>query len=91
MISHYAAAGIVSTAHSCRGFGGQLEYCMIPTAQAPGIGFVGPPAGNLLGSFFEGNPFGVAASVLSLATNVVSTCLIGWQAWYDRNSVQSDV
>ena len=86
-----AATGVVSTARSCRGPGsdGGTQLPLLPEDR-PGLGrFIGPSAGDLLGSFFEGDPFGVAASVLSLTTNVVSTCLIGWQAWYGHNLVRS--
>ena len=33
------------------------------------------------GSLYQMNPFGFAASVLSLATNAVATGLIGYKAW----------
>ncbi|KAM5539157.1 hypothetical protein V8D89_007030 [Ganoderma adspersum] len=85
-----AATGAVSTARSCRRFDGSTQVPLLPEDR-PGLGsFVGPSAGNLLGSFFEGDPSGVAASVLSLTTNVVSTCLIGWQAWKHRALVRGN-
>ena len=34
-----------------------------------------------LGSFYQSDLFGLAASVLSLATNMVATILIGCKAW----------
>ena len=76
------AAGIVSTTHSCQKFGG-IRYISDPASESTGVGnVVGPAAGNFVGSFFEGDPFGIAASVLSLATNAISTCFIGYRAWY---------
>ena len=80
------AAGIVSTTHSCQKFSG-IRYISDPASETAGVGsVVGPAAGSFVGSFFEGDPFGIAASVLSLATNAISTCFIGYRAWYDYSS-----
>ena len=82
LLNTVTAAGIVSTTHSCQKFSG-IRYISDPASETAGVGsVVGPAAGSFVGSFFEGDPFGIAASVLSLATNAISTCFIGYRAWY---------
>ena len=74
----------MSTTHACPGFGDGSGVWLNPSVETTGVGsLVGPAAGTLGGSFFEGDHFGLAASVLSLATNALSTCFIGYRAWYD--------
>ncbi|KAM5545650.1 hypothetical protein V8D89_000688 [Ganoderma adspersum] len=79
------ATGVVSTAHACQSPGQLQQTVQDPSDETAGTySLVGPAAGNLMGSFFEGDPFGFAATVLGLATNVTSTCLIGFRAWEHR-------
>ena len=33
------------------------------------------------GRLFAGTRYGIAASILSLTTNIVTTCLTGYKAW----------
>ena len=37
--------------------------------------------GVMVGFLYEGFPAGIAASVISLATNILSTLLVGYKAW----------
>ncbi|KAM5545640.1 hypothetical protein V8D89_000678 [Ganoderma adspersum] len=81
---------IVSTTHACRGFVHGFLY-INPAIETTGLGsMVGPAAGNLAGSVFQGDPFGIAASVLSMATNIMSTCFIGYRAWEHRALVRGN-
>ncbi|KAM5545666.1 hypothetical protein V8D89_000704 [Ganoderma adspersum] len=85
------ATGTVSTTHSCLGFRNTSVSYVDPAIETAGVGsFAGPAAGNLVGSFFEGDPCGIAASVLSLATNAMSTCFIGYRAWEHRALVRGN-
>ncbi|PIL34715.1 hypothetical protein GSI_03496 [Ganoderma sinense ZZ0214-1] len=84
------STSIVSTAHSCQSPGLSQEF-VLPDAETTGVyNLAGPSAGNLMGSFFEGDIFGIAASVISLATNVISTCLVGYRAWQHRALVRGN-
>ncbi|KAI1786427.1 hypothetical protein LXA43DRAFT_55644 [Ganoderma leucocontextum] len=86
---------IVSTVHSCQGLlvhGAVPTFPLDPESQVI-VGIrngIGPSAGNIVGAFFEGDPFGIAASVLSFTSNVISTCLVGFQAWKHRALVRGD-
>ena len=39
-------------------------------------------AGPGLGTLYEGSSYGVAASLLSLCTNVFATLAVAYKAWY---------
>ncbi|KAM5545675.1 hypothetical protein V8D89_000713 [Ganoderma adspersum] len=85
------ATSFVSTTHACPGFGDGSGVWLNPSVETTGIGsLVGPAAGTLGGSFFEGDHFGLAASVLSLATNAISTYFIGYRAWEHRALVRGN-
>ncbi|KAM5545655.1 hypothetical protein V8D89_000693 [Ganoderma adspersum] len=86
--------GIVSTIHSCQGLVARSQLLIPLDYQGhgfAGIGSnIGPSAGNIVGGLFEGDPFGSAASVLSLTSNVISTFLVGYQARKHHALVHGD-
>ena len=53
---------------------------VVDTCGACNILLVGNSEGGL-GRLFAGTKFGTVASILSLTTNVVATCLTGYKAW----------
>ncbi|TFK87855.1 hypothetical protein K466DRAFT_652957 [Polyporus arcularius HHB13444] len=53
---------------------------VVDTCGACNIALVSTSEGGL-GRLFAGTRFGTAASILSLTTNVVATCLTGYKAW----------
>ena len=65
--------GAVSTSHSCQ---------LVPNENGDptGAGWFGADT-DKIGSFFEGDAYGIVASCLSLAMNFFSTLLVGYKAW----------
>ena len=64
--------GAVSTSHSCQ---------LVPDEDGDptAAGWFGAKT-DQIGSFFEGDAYGIAASCLSLAMNFFSTLLVGYKA-----------
>ncbi|TBU55042.1 hypothetical protein BD310DRAFT_1041390 [Dichomitus squalens] len=70
------ALGIADAATACRG-----------AAQEDPLELDGPSVGTL----FMGKSFGLAASALALATNVITTSLVGFRIWQRRAAVAGHI
>ncbi|KAI0640670.1 hypothetical protein C8Q79DRAFT_433078 [Trametes meyenii] len=64
---------------------------VIDTYQAfnrPRSGSYAPEDPNINGGFYAQNPYGIAASTLTLASNLVATLLIGYMTWRHRRVIR---
>ena len=73
LLTLFIVTGVIATIHAC---GIQLEPYM---DLAPGQSYVSQAAGSL----YTGDEWGLAASILTLLTNVTATSAIDYKAWQE--------